>query len=700
MDKLQVLKKYFGYSQFREHQEETIDNILAKQDILTILPTGSGKSLCYQLPALLLDGVTVVISPLIALMQDQVRSLQINNIPAEMINSSQNQEEISQVYKKLFNNQLKLLYISPERLASPEFQNTLESVNINYFVIDEAHCVSEWGHEFRADYRQMNIIKKLFPKINICAFTATATDKVALDIIKSLEMPGAKTIRGSVKRDNLTLSTKKRIGNGHEQIYEFIQDYKDDSGIIYAFSRRETESITKYLQSKGLKVGTYHAGMSNADRSAIYHDFVHDKINIVVATIAFGMGIDKSNIRYVIHSSLPKTLENYYQEIGRAGRDGLPSETLLLYNKSDTISRYAMMNDIQDSQYKSLLDDKLATAYKFANTSQCRHQFIAEYFDESITECNTVCDNCTGEASAVINITTEAQKFLSAIIRTGSSFGQRHIVNILRGSNNKKIIEYSHNNLSVFGIGKDKTSQEWDSIADKLLDINAVTFGNFRVLKLTTTGQAILKKQQEVFIEEDKINILAKPPAQNEKANINFTAYKELRNSIAQESDTPGYMILSDNILLDLARQLPTSQQELLSIDGLTEHKASLYGNKLINLAKSIIEKQGGKPPVISSNSKSTVGLTKTYLETLTLVQQGQSIFEISQTRDLQQNTIIGHISRLQEQGEISQEQAEELLTPIREGFPEAIREWCQAGLKITDIKTLRQYLAIYDVLF
>ncbi len=346
MKKYEVLESVFGYKKFRDFQEESIDALLAGKDVLTILPTGGGKSLCYQLPSLLMDGVSVVISPLIALMQDQVRGLSENGIEARTINSDMSEEARQEVFYALRDGKVKLLYVAPERMVLPSFINFLKTLNVNFFVVDEAHCVSEWGHEFRADYRQLYLLKENFPDIPVAAFTATATPKVAEDIQKALRLKNPAYSRGQVFRDNLFIHTQKRVSNGRAQLLQFLQKHKGECGIIYTFTRKETEELANFLQSKNIAARAYHARLDKDVKAEVFHDFLYDKLDIVVATIAFGMGIDKSNIRFVVHTSLPKTIENYYQEIGRAGRDGLESETLLLYTKGDEIQKRDLMNNV------------------------------------------------------------------------------------------------------------------------------------------------------------------------------------------------------------------------------------------------------------------------------------------------------------------------------------------------------------------
>jgi ATP-dependent DNA helicase RecQ len=435
MDKrYEILQEYFGHNEFRSLQLEAIDAILNRQDLLMVLPTGGGKSLCYQLPSLMSSGVSVVISPLLALMHDQVTALKSNGITAAMISSMQDFDEISKIEKRLKKGSIKILYVAPERLSSTYFLELLKSIDINFFVIDEAHCVSEWGHEFREDYRKLSLLKEHFPHINIAAFTATATNVVQKDIITNLRLQNPLLLKGTVFRKNLTINIINRIKDGRVQLLEFLKQHQNQSGIIYTLSRKSTESVASFLQSKGIEARCYHAGLPTAQKNQTYKDFIDDKVQIVVATIAFGMGIDKSNIRFVVHLNMPKTIENYYQEIGRAGRDGLEATTLLLHSIQDTITHKSFIDELPDTPYKLHAMQKIDAMSRFVNYDECRHKSLAKYFDDMIESCNDKCDNCLQTDIEKTNITKASQMLLSAVYKTGQNYGMFYIIDILRGS--------------------------------------------------------------------------------------------------------------------------------------------------------------------------------------------------------------------------------------------------------------------------
>jgi len=594
MNKHKLLKNLFGHEDFRESQEEAVDAVLDCRDLITILPTGGGKSLCYQLPSIMMGGVTIVISPLIALMQDQVNALKNNSIEAEMINSSQSFEEIQEISSRLLNGDVKLLYIAPERLSANGFIELLHRVEINFFVIDEAHCVSEWGHEFRADYRNLSKLKQLFPDVGIAAFTATATHKVQEDIVKTLNLDNPLQLRAKTLRDNLTISAQQRIGNGRTQLIDFLSKHKGKCGIIYAFSKKDVETVAGFLRTKGFKVGAYHAGFSNEIRSKVYKEFIYEEIDIVVATIAFGMGIDKSNIRFVVHMSMPKTMENYYQEIGRAGRDGLEAQTLLLYTKSDDVKMRSFIDVIESLEYKELLYNKLRKMYSFSNSSECRHKLIAQYFDDEIDACDDICDNCRRGAVEQVDVTLESQKLLSCIYRCEQKFGLVHVVDVLRGSKGQKILQFNHDNLSVYGIGSDVSKNDWNAIADRLFELDAIEIGEFRAIKLKNFGVKVLQKKASVDIDTHKMNVKTRTSKKDSRENLSsvedevFEQFRTLRFEIASKNEIPAYIVFSDKTLLEFAQKLPQSKTEMLDVNGVGEVKYERYGEEFLDLCKEL----------------------------------------------------------------------------------------------------------------
>ena len=589
MNKLETLEHYFGHSAFRPLQEEVVDAILAKQDVLMILPTGGGKSLCYQLPTLLMEGITVVVSPLLALMHDQVVALKANGISAEMLSSMQDLEESQKIEDQLRAGEIKLLYVAPERLTNAYFLNLLHQLPINFFVIDEAHCVSEWGHEFRENYRRLSLLKEQFATTPIAAFTATATHAVESDIASNLGLQDPKRVRGSLFRENLTINARHRIKDGRAQLMEFLKQHTDESGIIYTLSRKSTEAVAHFLQSKGIEAKAYHAGLPTEEKNLTYADFVADRVQIVVATIAFGMGIDKSNIRFVVHMTMPKTLENYYQEIGRAGRDGLASETLLLFSVQDIVQQKMFIEDLPETPYKQHAFNKLDSMVRFANSENCRHQSIAAYFDDRMEACGDKCDNCAAPASEKIDITTAARMLLSSILRTDQSFGLHYVIDVLKGSKEQRVLQNGHDTLSVYGIGDEYSKSQWLTIGDKLLELNAVEIGEFKVYRLTAFGIEVIKGAHQIELKKERLTV---QKAVAKKKVTYFDDYdvevydrlRDLRTQIASEKGIPPYIVFSDKTLKDLSMKVPQDKEAMLEVHGIGEVKFERYGKEFLTL--------------------------------------------------------------------------------------------------------------------
>ncbi len=588
MEKLEILQHYFGHKGFRPLQEEVVDAILEGEDILMILPTGGGKSLCYQLPTLLMEGVTVVVSPLLALMHDQVVALKANGIEAAMLSSMQSLEESQETESLLRQGEIKLLYVAPERLSNGYFLALLHDLNVNFFVVDEAHCVSEWGHEFREDYRKLSLLKEQFPATSIAAFTATATHAVEQDIASQLCLTSPRRVRGSLFRENLMVSAQHRIKDGRAQLMEFLKAHEGDSGIIYTLSRKSTEAIAGYLRSRGIEARAYHAGLPTQEKNRTFADFVADKVQVVVATIAFGMGIDKSNIRFVAHMTLPKTLENFYQEIGRAGRDGLEAETLLLFSAADIVQQKSFIHDLPEGPYKEHAYGKLEQMVRFANSEACRHQSIASYFDDTIEACGAHCDNCLAPQSSKIDITEAARKLLSAIYRTQQRFGLHYVIDVLRGSREQRVLENGHETLSVYGIGAEYSKAQWLTIGDRLLELGAVHIGEFKVYHLTALGTEILKGKETVDLKEIRLSIRkAVKKKEDFSADYNsdiFEKLRDLRREVAAEKGVPPYIIFSDKTLKDMSVKRPENREQMLEVHGIGEVKYERYGEQFLTL--------------------------------------------------------------------------------------------------------------------
>ncbi|WP_456391779.1 DNA helicase RecQ [Nitratifractor sp.] len=592
MNELETLRKYFGHEVFRPLQKEAVDAILNRRDLLMILPTGGGKSLCYQLPTMMMEGVTVVVSPLLALMHDQVTALREMGIGAAMLSSMQTPEEAREIVGALYRGEVRLLYVAPERLNAEGFVRLLADLPLNFFVIDEAHCVSEWGHEFREDYRRLHLLRERWPEVPIAAFTATATAAVEEDIVGHLGLREPLRLRGSLYRNNLTVRTRHRLGDGREQLLDFLSAHRGESGIVYTLSRKQTESLAEYLRSKGHKAAAFHAGLSPEEKRRVHEGFLADRIETVVATIAFGMGIDKSNIRYVVHMSLPKTVENYYQEMGRAGRDGLESETLLLYGAQDALMQRRFIDELEEGPYKEHAYSKLERLVRLVSGEECLHRALADYFGEMIDACKDRCGNCLEPSSEQRDITEEARKFLAAAYRSGQRFGAGYLIDLLRGSREKRILDNGHDGLSVYGIGADLDRKVWGVIIDRLLELGALDLNAYKGLALTEKGAEILRGKQAVRIRSDRMQMRRSRPRSKAAAlpeDVDpelFERLRDLRREIAEENGIPPYVVFSDKTLRELAAQRPQDREEMLSIHGIGEVKYERYGEAFLQLMR------------------------------------------------------------------------------------------------------------------
>lgn len=593
-DPLSALQTYFGYPEFRPLQSEIITAILNKQDTFALLPTGAGKSLCYQLPSTILDGTTIVISPLIALMKDQVDSLKLLGINAALLNSTITQAQQSSTIQQLKTGEIKLLYVAPERLVQQSFLDLISAISINFFAIDEAHCISQWGHDFRPEYRQLTLLRSRFPTIPIIALTATATPRVKEDIISQLSFHTPAIYQGSFNRPNLSYYVEPKT-HGPSQLTEILQKHLQQSGIIYCQSRKIVEDTTSLLQSHGISALSYHAGLEDRVRHANQEKFITDECNVIVATIAFGMGINKPDVRFVVHYNLPKTLEHYYQETGRAGRDGLPSSCYLLFSYADKILYERFIREMGDPREQLISRQQLEVMINYAQSSLCRRVQLLKYFDEHTPVTCQACDNCLIPKD-VQDATIPAQQILSCIYRTGQRFAATHIVDILKGSKNKKILQFGHDQLSTYNLMPNEDAKQIKMMIYDLVQQGILSQSNdqFTTLKLTSKAKAVLKNEQKVLLHKIPISVprreIAAEPASNYNIEL-FDKLRDLRKQLARERALPPYMIFSDRSLQDMATRLPQTIGEFCQVYGVGDAKAETYGQVFTNEISLFCEK-------------------------------------------------------------------------------------------------------------
>ena len=602
---LKTLKSYFGYSQFRPLQKDIITRILNKKDSLVLMPTGGGKSICYQLPALLMNGTAVVVSPLISLMKDQVESLQENGIIARALNSANNETTNANVCFECRQGRVKLLYISPERLLA-EMDYLLKDINISLFAIDEAHCISQWGHDFRPEYTQLSALRKQFPDVPIVALTATADKVTRQDILKQLQLKDPEIFISSFDRPNLSLDVRRgyRQKEKMKTIFDFIRRHRGESGIIYCMSRSKTEKVAEMLEEEGITTAVYHAGLSAAARDQAQDDFINDRVQVVCATIAFGMGIDKSNVRWIIHYNLPKSIESFYQEIGRAGRDGLPGDTLLFYSLGDIVllSKFA-----SESNQQEINMEKLERMQQYAEADICRRRILLNYFGETTDHDCGNCDVCRNppqrfDGSVIV------QKALSAIIRADEQIGSGTLIDILKGSASKEVIEKGYDKLKTYGVGRDIPGRDWNDYILQMLHLGyiEIAYNENSRLKVTEIGRNVLfgkekamlvviKREEQTTTKRKKgttpvQQTIPTPTVFDGESDTLFEELRQLRKKLADQQAIPAYIVLSDKVLHLLASSKPDTIEAFGTISGIGEYKKERYGKDFVSVIKKYLE--------------------------------------------------------------------------------------------------------------
>jgi ATP-dependent DNA helicase RecQ len=695
---LPLLKQYFGFTSFRPLQEEIIRDSLAGKDTFALLPTGGGKSLCFQLPALAHDGLTVVVSPLIALMKDQVDALQASGIAATFLNSSLNADESRKRLRGLHNGEFRLLYVAPERLMLSGFLSDLQKWNVQLIAIDEAHCISEWGHDFRPEYRQNSELRKHFPDVPFMALTATATGRVREDIVSHLKLREPKCYVASFNRPNLTYRVIPK-NKPYDQLLNFLRARPKDSGIVYCMSRKSTESVAANLSEDGVRAKPYHAGLTPKERSEHQELFLRDDVRVICATIAFGMGINKPNVRFVVHYDLPKNIEGYYQETGRAGRDGLPSECVLLFSPGDVVKQTQFIDEKPNFNEQKIAREQLQQMVHYAECASCRRVELLAYFGEKVGQASRLsserigasienkneitsptsssqtggtpvlpyncgaCDNCLSPRET-FDGTLAAQKFLSCVYRirekNGFGVGLNHVVEVLTGADTEKIRKWNHAQLSTFGIGKEHSRPEWAAIGRELIRLGFLrqTAEKFSVLEITNEGRAALKERKKITLTKPAVAPETKTHHVGEITcdEVLFERLRELRKKLADERDVPAYIIFSDVSLRQMARNYPENENEFARISGVGEKKLREFGEVFLN---EIALHLATNPRQIFADDSFTApppvrktGLNDTTRETLRRFRDGESVEQIAAARGFAASTIYGHLATAIEAGE------------------------------------------------
>ena len=660
---LEQLKAYFGFDQFLPLQEDIISKVLAKHDSLVLMPTGGGKSLCYQLPAIQFRGLTLVVSPLIALMKDQVDGLKANGVPAGLLNSTLSPDESAQVQDQARRGELKMLYVAPERLTLPGFQRFLRSLEISLIAIDEAHCISEWGHDFRPDYRNLKALREGFPKVPVIALTATATTQVREDIVAQLGLNKPDIFISSFNRPNLTYTIQPKT-EPLNTLLNLLDKHPGGSTIIYRFSRKATEETALELTDRGFSALPYHAGLDRDLRRETQEKFIRDQVQIVVATIAFGMGIDKPDVRLVVHYDLPKTVEGYYQETGRAGRDGLPSDCVLFYSYGDRSKQEYFISNIEDDDERDKAHSKLGQVLTLCDLQTCRRAYLMEYLGEHWpkTDCGG-CDICLLPREE-FDATEIAQKILSTSIRTGERFGANYLVDVLRGSNNKTVKERGHHDLPVFGISRDMDSNDLKEMVRSLVTNGFLTqqSSGYPTLSVSARGRKFLKDRESLTLTRPKHTALTMPKSLdtlNRETAYDTKLFDELaalRLEIAAQREVPAYQIFGNKALQQMAFHMPVDEQQFSNISGVGYAKLRDFSRPFLKVINEYIQANSQyteikRVPITAPKRRTVLGINMSIRETRDLISQGLSMAEAAEERGISETTIRSHLERLVQEG-------------------------------------------------
>ena len=692
------LKKYFGFDRFRQQQEAIITAVLNKEDCLVIMPTGGGKSICFQLPALLFKGTTLVISPLIALMKDQVDGLNANGIPAAFFNSSQSAQEQQAILDSTHKGELKLLYVAPESLQG--LSPILNEEYVSCVAVDEAHCISSWGHDFRPSYQQLGFLKASLPQTPIIALTATADKATRQDILAQLQIPKAKQFLASFDRKNISLEVRA----AHDrvtQILQFIEQRPNESGIIYCLSRKSTETLVEKIRNSGFKVAAYHAGLDFDSRNKVQEDFIFDKTQIVCATIAFGMGIDKSNVRWVIHYNMPKNIEGYYQEIGRSGRDGLAAHALLFHSYADVIQLQRFASGATNEEVQLA---KLERMKQFSEASSCRRKILLSYFGEYLqADCGN-CDVCKNPPQ-FFDGTVIAQKILSTIARLKESEATGTVIDVLRGAQNANILDKNYQQIKTYGIGKDISWNHWQHYAIQLINqgLCEIAFHKNNVLRLTDLAKAVLFNNTKVQLsqplsKEEQMAVRKESKSKPINENSLFEKLRQLRFQISLEENIPAYLVFNDATLKEMESKKPVSSEAFKEINGVGQRKLEVYGEMFINEIKAFIE-------TVPQKKKKKKRKSDTALESYELFKVGKTVEEIAEIRGLKPNTILAHLEKLYHEGKdmdiyqlISKEDVAKVAEAKKElQDPEGLKPYFEYFKEEVEYSTIRLALSVIE---